>query len=85
MYLATAGLRPARAPPDEANQLFEQIGFRMSGGFIDLTYGTHVLHRDALIGFEQKLDPALPGFPVVGTIGAAVSSHLILETRDAGA
>ena len=85
VVLGDGGIAAGEAPPDEANQLFEQIGFRMSGGFIDLTYGTHVLHRDALIGFEQKLDPALPGFPVVGTIGAAVSSHLILETRDAGA
>jgi hypothetical protein len=85
VVLGDGGLAAGEAPPEEANQLFEQIGFRMSGGYIDLTYGTHVLHRDALIGFEQKLDPSLPGFPVVGTIGAAVASHLVLESRDAGA
>jgi polysaccharide biosynthesis protein PelA len=69
------------APPPEANRLFEQIGFRMSGDFVDLTYATRVLHRDALIGFEQKLDPALPAYPIVGAFGPGVTSHLVFTHR----
>ena len=65
------------------NALFAAIGFRLSGAFVDLTYGAHVLHRDALLGFEQPLDPVLPAFPIVTAQNAA--SHLVLEDRRGGA
>jgi polysaccharide biosynthesis protein PelA len=66
----------------DANRLYAEIGFGLSGGTVDLTYGTRILHRDALIGFERPLDPVLPPFPIVGTFGSDVSSHLILEHRE---
>ena len=49
---------------------------------VDITYGTRVLHRDSIVGFERPLDPVLPAFPIVGTFGADVASHLILEHRE---
>ena len=41
---------------------------------VDITYGTRVLHRDGIVGFERLLDPVLPPFPIVGTFGADVAS-----------
>jgi hypothetical protein len=66
----------------DANKLFAEIGFGLSGAAVDITYGTRILHRDELIGFERPLDPVLPAFPIVGTFGSDVSSHLILEHRE---
>jgi hypothetical protein len=83
VVLGNGGVPFGGASPDEANRLFEAIGFRMSGTFIDLTYNARVLYRDRLIGFEQPLDPVLPAFPVVGTWGADVATHLTLENHDA--
>jgi polysaccharide biosynthesis protein PelA len=66
----------------DVNRLFKQIGFQVDDSPVDLTYGTRVLHRDGLIGFEQQLDPVLPAFPIISAFGPDVSSHLVLEQRD---
>jgi polysaccharide biosynthesis protein PelA len=68
----------------DANRLYAEIGFGLSGAIVDLTYGTRVLQRDPLIGFERPLDPVLPPFPIVGAFGEDVTSHLVLEHREAG-
>jgi hypothetical protein len=68
---------------ENVNRLFQQIGFQVDDTIVDLTYGTRVLHRDGLIGFEQPVDPVLPAFPMVSVFGPEVSSHLVLEQRDA--
>src|SRR5262245_39466461 len=74
---------PADGPSlADANRLYAELGFGLSGATVDLTYGTRVLHRDALIGFERPLDPVLPPFPIVGTFGSDVTSHLVLEHRE---
>ncbi|MEA2903730.1 MAG: polysaccharide biosynthesis protein PelA [Alphaproteobacteria bacterium] len=85
VVLGDGGVSYGEAPPDDASRLFQEIGFRVSGAFVDLTYAARVLHRDGLIGFEQPLDPVLPAFPIVETVGADVASHLVLEHREAGA
>jgi hypothetical protein len=66
----------------DANRLFGAIGFGLSSGAVDITYAARVLYRDALIGFERELDPVLPAFPIVGTVGPEVTSHLVVEQRD---
>jgi polysaccharide biosynthesis protein PelA len=85
IILGEGGFSLDDQPPADINRLFEAIGFRISGPFVDLTHSTRVLHRDQLIGFEQPLDPVLPGFPIVSTVGSDMSSHLVLQHRDAGA
>ena len=85
IVLGEGGFSLDDRPPPEVNRLFEAIGFRISAPFVDLTYSTRVLYRDGLIGFEQPLDPVLPGFPIVSAVGGDISSHLVLQHRDAGA
>ena len=82
VVLGDGGLPSGNTAFADANRLFAEIGFGLSGGLVDLTYGARILHRDALIGFERPLDPVLPAFPIVGTFGADVSSHLVLEHRE---
>jgi len=85
IILGEGGFSLDDPPPADVDRLFEAIGFRISGPFVDLTHSTHVLHRDQLIGFEQPLDPVLPSFPIVSTVGSDMSSHLVLQHRDTGA
>jgi hypothetical protein len=82
VVLGDSGLPSGNTSLADANKLFAEIGFGLSGAAVDITYGTRILHRDALIGYERPLDPVLPAFPIVGTFGSDVSSHLILEHRE---
>ena len=82
VVLGDSGLFSGNAPLADANRMFREIGFGLSGASVDITYATKVLYRDGLIGFERELDPVLPAFPVVGTLNPDVSSHLILQHRD---
>jgi hypothetical protein len=82
VVLGDSGLPSGNTSLADANKLFAEIGFGLSGAAVDITYGTRILHRDELIGFERPLDPVLPAFPIVGTFGSDVSSHLILEHHE---
>ncbi len=82
VVIGNSGLPSGNTSLADANKLFAEIGFGLSGAGVDITYGTRILHRDELIGFERPLDPVLPPFPIVGTFGHDVSSHLILEHRE---
>ena len=82
VVLGDSGLPAANTSLADANRMFQEIGFGLSGAAVDVTYATKVLYRDSLIGFERDLDPVLPAFPIVGAIGEDVSSHLVLEHRD---
>jgi hypothetical protein len=82
VVLGDSGLPSGNTSLADANKLFAEIGFGLSGAAVDITYGTRILHRDELIGYERPLDPVLPAFPIVGTFGSDVSSHLILEHRE---
>ena len=82
VVLGDSGPPSGNASLSDANRLFAEIGFGLSGEQVDITYGARILHRDQFIGFERPLDPVLPAFPIVGTFGHDVSSHLILEHRE---
>jgi hypothetical protein len=81
VVIGNSGLPSLTTPLADVNKLFREIGFGLSGAGVDLTHGTRILQRDALIGYERPLDPVLPPFPIVGTFGHDVSSHLVLEHR----
>jgi polysaccharide biosynthesis protein PelA len=82
VVIGDAGLPFGTPSFTEANRLFGAIGFALSGSVADITYAARVLYRDELIGFERELDPVLPAFPITGTQGADVTSHLVLEHRE---
>ena len=82
VVIGNSGLPSATTSLTDANKLFAEIGFGLSGAGVDLTHGTRILQRDALIGYERPLDPVLPPYPIVGTFGHDVTSHLVLEHRD---
>ena len=82
VVIGNSGLPSSNTPLADANKVFADLGFGLSGASVDITYNTRILHRDDLIGFERPLDPVLPPFPIVGTFGHDVSSHLILEHRE---
>jgi hypothetical protein len=84
VVLGDSGLPSGNTSLADANRMFREIGFGLSGAVVDITYATRILHRDALIGFERVLDPVLPAFPIVGSLGSEVSSHLVLEHREGG-
>lgn len=82
VVLGDSGLPTGNTSLADANRMFREIGFGLTGAVVDITYATKVLHRDSLIGFERDLDPVLPAFPIIGALGQDVSSHLILEHRE---
>src|SRR5216684_6128363 len=66
VVLGDSGLPTGNTSLADANKLFADIGFGLSGAAVDITYGTRILQRDALVGFERPLDPVLPAYPIVG-------------------
>src|SRR5271166_5750845 len=82
VVLGDSGLPSGNAPLADANRMFREIGFGLSGAVVDITYAARILYQDALVGFERPLDPVLPAFPIVGTLGAEVTSHLVIEHRE---
>lgn len=82
IVLGDNGLPAGNTSLADANRMFQEIGFGLSGAMVDITYATKILHRDGLIGFERELDPVLPAFPIVGALGQEIASHLVLEHRE---
>src|SRR5882757_3485300 len=82
VVLGDSGLPSGNTSLADANKLFAEIGFGLSGATVDITYGARILQRDGLVGFERPLDPVLPAFPIVGTFGSDVTSHLVLEYHE---
>jgi polysaccharide biosynthesis protein PelA len=67
------------------NRVLARIGLQHAGNFVDLTYRTKVVLQDPdMIGFEQKIDKVIPGFPVVELRSRSARSHLTMETQTVG-
>ncbi len=63
------------------NRILAPLGLIHGGTFIDLTYKSKVRAADAaVIGFEQKLDKALPGFPLMLQTSPSMTPHLTIDT-----
>jgi polysaccharide biosynthesis protein PelA len=66
------------------NRILAPLGLVHGGTFIDLTYKSKVLTQDPnMIGFEQKLDKALPGFPLMLQRSADLVAHLTIDAATA--
>ncbi len=82
VVLGDGGVPSGDTSLTDANKMFSEIGFGLTGGLVDITYSSRILYRDALIEFERALDAVLPAFPIVGSLGADVASHLVIEHRE---
>ena len=53
VVLGDSGLPSGNTSLADANRMFGEIGFGLSGAVVDVTYAARILHRDDLIGFER--------------------------------
>ena len=64
------------------NRILAPLGLVHGGNFIDLTYRSKVASQDpGMIGFEQKMDRVLPGFPLILRLNAEAHAHLVIDTE----
>lgn len=64
------------------NRVLSPLGLTHGSSFIDLTYTSKVASQDSkMIGFEQKLDKALPGFPLILQRTADARAHLVIDAE----
>jgi polysaccharide biosynthesis protein PelA len=62
------------------NRVLAPLGLQHGGTFVDLTYKSKVAALDAsMVGFEQKLDKALPGFPLMLQTSNELEAHLTID------
>lgn len=62
------------------NRVLARIGLQSANNFVVLTQKSRVVTADPqLIGFEQSVDKALPGFPIITVRSASTKSHLVIE------
>ncbi len=66
------------------NRILAPLGLAHGGTFVDLTYKSKVAFQDpGMIGFEQKLDKALPGFPLMVQLSPSIETHLTIDAQTA--
>ncbi len=62
------------------NRVLAPLGLAHGNTFVDLTYKSKIATLDAtMIGFEQKLDKALPGFPLMLQTSNELEAHLTID------
>ncbi len=67
------------------NRILIRIGLSSSAFFSELTHKAKVVYSDpAMIGFEQKLNKVIPGFPVIELRSQSARSHLTIELPTGG-
>ena len=63
------------------NAILGDIGLKHSGQFVEVPFSPQVIVKDpAVMEFERKLDPVMPGFPVLTAEAKDVVSHLTLAS-----
>jgi polysaccharide biosynthesis protein PelA len=61
------------------NRVLAKIGLRSTASFSELTHRATATYIDpAMIGFERKLDKAIPGFPIIRILSQVARSHLTI-------
>ena len=64
------------------NRVLAHLGLKHGGTFVDLTYRSKIVRQDAgMLGFEQKLDKVLPGFPLILRLNAEANAHLVIDAE----
>ncbi len=78
------------APPETmemlplANKVLARLGLRSGDNFQELTFRARATYVDPeMIGFERKLDKAIPGFPIIERIAPGTRTHLTIEIPSA--
>ncbi len=62
------------------NRVLVPMGIIHGGSFVDLTYKSKIASQNtSMIGFEQKLDKALPGFPLMLKVSTELETHLVID------
>jgi hypothetical protein len=62
------------------NRVLAHLGLEHKNNFVELTYRARVVMQDPqMVGFERKLDKALPGFPIIAAHPGQTRAHLVLE------
>jgi hypothetical protein len=63
------------------NRVLALAGLRHTGEYVTPTLATRIVEKDPdLVGFECRLDPVLPDYPVVTVAGPGTRVGLLLET-----
>ncbi len=67
------------------NRVLNRIGLQSANNFVVLTQKSRVVSADPqMVGFEQAIDKALPGFPIILARSASIRSHLVIEAPIGG-
>ena len=62
------------------NTILARIGIKTADNFQELTFKARATFIDpAMIGFERKLDKAIPGFPLISRTTEGTRAHLTIE------
>lgn len=80
--VALGELVPKETEEDAAvlNRVLARIGLNSANNFVVLTQKSRVVSADQqMIGFEQAIDKALPGFPIITARAQSTRSHLVIE------
>ncbi len=74
------------APPETlemqplVNKVLARLGIRSADNFQELTFKARATFIDPdMMGFERKLDKAIPGFPIIERISPGTRTHLTIE------
>jgi len=77
------------APPDPEgsflalNGLYNRLGLQYTGNYVDVTYRAKASLIDhAMIGFERKMDKAIPDYPDIQALPNAGTIHLAITLPD---
>jgi hypothetical protein len=63
------------------NSILALAGVRHTGEYVGPTLGTHVAQEDGtLVGFECRLGPVLPDYPLINATGPSIEIGVMLET-----
>ncbi len=81
VILGDVGVAVDLANVTAVNRLLNLAGLRHTADYVGPTLATRVVQKDPhLIGFECRVDPVLPDYPVINVASAGTQVGLMLET-----